>query len=194
MSSEEILQGHWRKQVDTNWAGAWCLTGLPNQSAIVRIAKVSKLIGVKVQGNMKDVIAVTFEPNDYVKVPMILNATNAKAISAVKRQLSKVGSPEYKNASNVESWIGLRITLQVMIGKAFGEDGVEMLRVSKTPPPQTDEPKKKEVMGIDHPKFAAAREAVKAGTCSIDYVTQNYDVNEQAMAELKAVLPKGGTK
>jgi FKBP-type peptidyl-prolyl cis-trans isomerase 2 len=87
---------------------------------------------------------------------MIMNSTNLKTISKT------LESPY------IEEWIGKKIEVAVEKVKAFGEIH-DALRVIKTNLELT--PK--------HPKWNGAKEAIKAGTVTIDQIKKSYTISPE---------------
>ena len=108
---------HWKELMDSPYLGAYCLQ--PGQEIILTISKVGKESVIGADGKKEDCLVIHFAERD-VK-PMIVNATNAKAISKVA------------DSPRVEHWVGKKIQVYIEKVKAFG-DIVEALRVRKTAP------------------------------------------------------------
>lgn len=108
---------HWKELMDSPYLGAYCLQ--PGQEIVLTIAKVGKESVIGADGKKEDCLVIHFAERD-VK-PMIVNATNAKAISKVA------------DSPRVEHWVGKKIQVYIEKVKAFG-DIVEALRVRKFAP------------------------------------------------------------
>lgn len=112
---------HWKELMDSPYLGAYCLQ--PGQEIVLTIAKVGKESVIGADGKKEDRLVIHFAERD-VK-PMIVNATNAKAISKVA------------DSPRVEHWVGKKIQVYIEKVKAFG-DVVEALRVRKFAPKESE--------------------------------------------------------
>lgn len=109
---------HWKKLTNPDYLGAWFFE--PGQEIVATISHVDVQKVVGTDGKPEDCTIVHFKENA-IK-PLILNTTNAKAISRVCKS-------EY-----IEQWAGHAITLYVQSGvKAFGTV-TDAVRVRPTPP------------------------------------------------------------
>ncbi len=93
---------HWKKMTTTNYFGSWDLDG---RDMIVRILEVKQEVITNTQGREEKPVAYL----DGGLKPLILNATNMKAIAKA------LGSPY------IEDWIGRKIQLYTEKVPAFGE-------------------------------------------------------------------------
>lgn len=108
---------HWKKLDNPDYIGAYAFQ--PGEEKIVTIKQVRREVVTGAEGKKEECTVVHFvEPEK----PLILNATNGKAIQ-------KVAGSGY-----IEEWAGVRIILKVETVKAFG-DIVDAVRVSKKKPP-----------------------------------------------------------
>jgi len=110
---------HWRKFHETEFLGAHDLQGLGKEEIVLKI-KSANGANVKDQnGSSSNCLTMTFEGG---AKPMIINTTNAKAVSKV------VGS------NFIEDWPGHHITVYIQKDvKAFGSV-VDALRIRTTKP------------------------------------------------------------
>lgn len=109
---------HWKKLENPDYIGSYAFQ--PGETKTLTIARVVREMIHGVDGKTEECTVVYFsEPEK----PLILNVTNAKAISKI------AGSPY------IEKWAGVRVYLHVEKVKAFGEV-VDAVRVKKTAPPQ----------------------------------------------------------
>lgn len=106
------MQTHYKRLMNPDYLGAYALD--PGKDLIVTIRSVANEMIIGADGKKEECIVARFGERD-IK-PMILNATNCKAITKL------AGSPF------IENWQGLKIQLYVEKVKAFG-DVVEALRV-----------------------------------------------------------------
>lgn len=108
---------HWKKLDNPDYIGAYAFQ--PGEEKVVTIKQVRREVVTGAEGKKEECTVVHFvEPEK----PLILNATNGKAIQ-------KVAGSGY-----IEEWAGVRIILKVETVKAFG-DIVDAVRVSKKKPP-----------------------------------------------------------
>lgn len=115
---------HWRKFHETEFLGAFDLEMQNVTEAVLKIETVSSKSVKDDKGRSETVLTCEFEGVDK---PMILNATNCKAIE-------KVAQTPY-----IENWKGTEVTLYIQKGiKAFGKV-VDGLRIRDFKPvPQAD--------------------------------------------------------
>lgn len=109
---------HWKKLTNPDYLGAYAFQ--PGEEKTVTIASVGRELVTGAEGKQEECIVARFQEAD-VK-PMILNATNCKAIAKL-----------YKTAY-IEEWAGKRVTVRVQAVRAFGET-VDALRVKPQLPP-----------------------------------------------------------
>tara|TARA_R110002126_G_scaffold289683_2_gene445254 strand:- start:5861 stop:6367 length:507 start_codon:yes stop_codon:yes gene_type:complete len=110
---------HWRTFHETEFLGAFDLTEQGVEEKILTITSaVSKTVKDE-KGKNETILSCSFQEE---KKPMILNATNCKAIQKVS------GSPY------INKWTGVRVTIYIKKGiKAFGKV-VDGLRIKETAP------------------------------------------------------------
>lgn len=150
---------HFKKLRNPNYIGSYEL--MTGGSPIELIVTIEKVVKEMVQnGDKKEEAMVCYLKG---QKPMIVNSTNAKAIS------SSVGSPY------IEDWVGKKITLYVAQIKAFGEK-VDALRVKK-------EAVALPVLNSNHPKWNDAITALKAGNTTIEKIKLSYQVNEKELQD-----------
>ncbi|MBQ9270416.1 MAG: hypothetical protein IJ206_13065 [Oscillospiraceae bacterium] len=112
---------HWKKLTNPDYIGSWAFD--PGQEIVATISGVNQQDVIGSDGKKEVCTIVHFaEP---IK-PLILNTTNAKAIS-------KVAKSEY-----IEDWVGHKIQLYVERVRAFGET-VDAVRVRPTKPKPVQE-------------------------------------------------------
>lgn len=107
---------HWKKLKNNNYIGAYMLE--PGQEIILTITKIENNEVVGEGGEKSEGTLMYFKEVDK---PMILNSTNAKAITSIY------------DSPYIEDWIGKKIQLFSMKIRAFGEN-LEALRVRKWNP------------------------------------------------------------
>ena len=110
---------HWRNWHETEFLGAFDLDDRGVSEITVLITSAQSKVVKDTNGRDETILSCNFEGIDK---PMILNATNCKAIEKVS------GSPY------IEGWAGTNVTLYVQKGiKAFGKV-VDGLRIKTTKP------------------------------------------------------------
>lgn len=112
---------HWKKLNNPDFLGAYAFE--PGQEMTLTIASVRQEPVMGADGKKEDCIVARFKEN--VK-PMILNATNCKAITKL-----------YKSPY-IEDWAGKQVTVRVQQVKAFG-DVVDALRIKPELPAKAPE-------------------------------------------------------
>jgi len=141
---------HYKKLRNPNYIGSYeLMTGGEPIELVVTIERATK--EMVQNGDKKEEAMVVYLKG---QKPMIVNATNAKAIT------SALGSPY------VEEWSGKRITLYVARIKAFGET-VDALRVRKDAPGLPE-------LTASHPKWNDAIQALKAKNTTIEQIKKSY--------------------
>lgn len=137
------LLKHWRAFDNPDYIGAYAFQ--PGEEKIVTISRVSRETVVGNEGKQEECTIIHFEEN---AKPLILNATNGKAIEKLA------------DSPFIEKWPGVRIVLGVEKVKAFGEvrDAVrvknkKLPRKEQQLPPCTD--CKKPIHGTE--KVSASR-------------------------------------
>lgn len=114
---------HWRSLTNPNYIGAYAFQ--PGEEKIGTIAYVREESVIGADGKKEDCTVVHFAEKDLK--PLILNTTNAKAITKL------YGTPY------IEEWAGKRVIMVVRLVKAFGEV-VDAVRIKPERPPEADKP------------------------------------------------------
>lgn len=156
---------HIRKMQDNNYLGEW---DLPLENEGLFIATITKIeIGQVIgSGNKKSEKPLVFFKE--FKKPLVLNATNRKAIT------SAIQSPY------IEDWIGKKIKLyRIKNLKAFGET-LDAIRV-KNEPVTIELP----IMDKNHKKFESAITAIINGTATITEIEKKYIISEEFINEIQ---------
>ena len=113
--SEQLT--HWKRLRNPDYFGAYAMPTDGSEIVLtIKSARQENVMGT--DGKKSECLVIYFQEN--VK-PMILNSTNAKAISKVAK------------SNFIEKWAGTKIQIYVARIRAFGED-VEALRVRQTAP------------------------------------------------------------
>lgn len=155
---------HWRKLRNPLYIGSYeLMTGGEPRDMVVEIVSASKELVQN--GDKKEDCMVLKLKN---QKPLIVNATNAKAIA------SATGSVY------VEDWSGKRITLYVVKIKAFGE-WHDALRVRKEAPKEPTKPD----LNPNHEKWQGAVDALKSKKTTIDAIQKTYNINDENLKLLE---------
>lgn len=162
MTSKTLPKTHWRKLYNPNYLGSYSLEEGKDMILTIKDVTLENVTGS--DGKTDECTVVKWVEN--VK-PMILNKTNASAISKV------MGSPY------IEDWKGKSIQLYVTQIKAFGEI-VDALRVRPFSP-KTE----KEVLSPSHKSWEKAKEAISQGNITVDKIRRKYTLSEENYLLLK---------
>lgn len=141
---------HWKKLSNPDYLGAYAFE--QGQEMTLTIASVKQEMVTGADGKSEECIVARFKEN--VK-PMILNATNCKAISKL-----------YKTPY-IEEWAGKQVIIRVQQVKAFG-DLVDALRIKPEIPAKAPEFKCGECGKVLKPYGNMNARALA------DYTRQNY--------------------
>lgn len=155
---------HYRSLRNPNYLGGWALmTGGEPKNMVVEIDRANKEL---VQNGDKKEDAMVLHLKN--QLPIIVNATNAKAISKAL------------NSPFVEDWVGKKIELTVKKIKAFG-DWHEALRVLDVAPTEPT----KESLNPNHAKWNDAINALKLKKTTIEQIQKLYLLNDDHLKELQ---------
>lgn len=161
---------HWRTGCKSEYVGVEIL---PNGNPI--IATISHIVwdeNAIVQGSKKPSWIAYFKES-YITKPMILNSVNRKRII-------KIANTDYP-----ETIKDLRVVLTQELTRDPNDGGkIYGLRIGRDAPAGKD----RIVIGTD--KFNAAIVALKNGQCDLNYITDKYEVSEEAMKLFKEALNK----
>lgn len=150
------MKTHWKKLDNPNYLGAYSLMDGEEKDLTLTIDKV--VIEEVATDRGTDTCKVAYFKED--QKPMILNATNCKAISVI------YGTPY------IEDWSGKKITIYVARIKAFG-DTVEALRIRKKKP-QVQKPE----LDPHHHKWEAIKAGLNLNQCTLEDVKRNYSLSK----------------
>lgn len=160
---------HYKTLRNPHYLGAWALmTGGEPKNMVVEIVKANK---EHVQNGDKKEEAMLIHLKN--QLPVIVNATNAKAITKA------LGSPY------IEDWVGKRIELTAKKVKAFGE-WHEALRVVDVAPSAPT----KESLNPNHPSWQKSIDAIKSKAYTIEQIHAKYLINDDHLKELKDAASK----
>lgn len=161
----ETNKTHYKKLRNPNYIGSYEL--MVGSTSIELNVTIERAVKEMVQNGDKKEEAMVI----YLKghKPMIVNSTNAKAITKAL------------NSPYIEDWAGKEITLYVAKIKAFGEF-VDALRV-KTITSIKQLPN----LEVNTPNFEAVKKALQGGNYTIEQVKSKYNVSVevQKMLEVK---------
>jgi len=145
------MKHHWKQLKNPDYLGAWDFQEGEVKITIVKDVKQDEVYDPKSR-TKEDCTTVSFSNGPK---PLILNTTNAKAISKI------VGSPY------VEDWIGKSIPLQVELVKAFNEI-VPAVRVSTLP-----------ILTVTNEKYKDIAAAIKAKKATIEQVKNRFVITKE---------------
>jgi hypothetical protein len=115
---------HWKKLRNPDYIGAYSMPTDGSEIILtIRNAKTEKVSAS--DGKKSDCLVIYFQEQNWK--PMILNATNSKAIQ-------KVAKTPY-----IEKWSGVKVQIYTAKVSAFGEQ-VDALRIRTVAPKVTDQP------------------------------------------------------
>jgi FKBP-type peptidyl-prolyl cis-trans isomerase 2 len=148
------MKTHFKKLRNPDYLGSWDLADQDGnfKNRILTIKGVEKKMVHDGKGGQEECVTVAFHESK----PMVMNSTNLKTI------WKSLDTPY------IEDWVGKKIELTVQKVKAFGEVH-DALRVVKTSLELT--PK--------HPKWNGAKEAIKAGTVTIEQIKKQYTISPE---------------
>lgn len=150
------MKTHWKKLTNPDYLGAYSIED--GKDLNVTISKVVREM-ITGTGGKKEECTVAHLVNNK---PMILNNTNCK-------QISKLAASSF-----IEDWAGLTITVYVAKIRAFGEDGVECLRVRKNLPIV-----KLPELTPKHKRWNDAKKAILEGSVTIEQIKQSFTLTKE---------------
>lgn len=146
------------------------------------IERIDYLAETKVNGRTEtNVWVATFAPNQYTKLPMLLNSTNRKRIAKL--------FPDCNGYINLLKNIPVRLTRELTRDVQDGGD-TWGLRISKTPASKPATPNKPVLTKENEKIWSQAVQYLKAGH-SIDKIKKNYDLSEEAEKQLMEEVQNG---
>lgn len=148
---------HWKKLTNPEYLGACHL--VPGSDSVVTIEKVVREM-VTGTGGKKEECTVAYLTN-VTPNKMILNNTNCKTIAKMYD-------------SYIEGWAGESISIYIAKIRAFGEEGVECLRIREKKPER-----KKPELTPQHKRWAGARKAISEGNATIDQIKKNFTITNE---------------
>ena len=154
------MQTHWKKLTNPLYIGAYDFA--PGEERTLTVKSVKRDMVVGPDGKKEECTVIEFTQGK----PMIANVTNCKAIAKAH------GTPY------IEEWAGKAITLYVAKINAFGEKGVDALRVRPVAP-KTGKP----VLTPTDPKYPAVEKFMRDGG-DIEKVRSQFELS----AEMETTL------
>jgi hypothetical protein len=129
--------------------------------------------------NQKGMWEAYFCPNPYTKLPIILNATNRKRLFRLS------GTPYLETLKDFP----IRLTQEKARDVRDGGEtmGIRISMIKPKNPVRTDAKqisKEKDILTIDHPRYARVKESISSGTATIEDVEKVFIVSE----EVKKIL------
>lgn len=153
------MKTHWKKLTNPDYLGSYDFA--EGEERIVTVAKI-ELKEVTGPDGKKDHCTIATFKEAYK--PMIINSTNAKAITKL------AGSPY------IEDWTGLQFKIVVTKVKAFG-DIVDALRIKSE---KVVKPK----LELNTPNFEACRKAYQTDKNSIEKIKAKYSIEPNVLEAL----------
>lgn len=156
-----MTKTHYKKLMNPNYLGSWDVD--PEVGYLdITIIRVDKELVSGIGGEKEECVVATLKDHK----PMILNATNLKAIK-------KVFQSPY-----IEDWKNKTVRVQVEKVKAFG-DIWDALRI------KVEKIDSRENLTPDSPRWSGAVQALKDGKCKIDYIKKNFKVTAENIKKLQ---------
>jgi hypothetical protein len=148
------MKTHFKKLRNPDFLGSWDLADQDGnfKNRILTIKEVTKQMVHDGKGGQEECVTVKFHESK----PMIMNSTNLKTIHKT------LGTPY------IEDWVGQKIEITVQQVKAFGEihDALRVIKANLELTPK-------------HPKWNGAKEAIKAGTVTIEQIKKSYTISPE---------------
>jgi hypothetical protein len=154
------MKTHWKKLENPDYIGAYSLD--EGKDKTVTITRVVREM-VTGTGGKKEECTVAYLKGEK---PFILNRTNMKMIQKI------YGTPY------IEEWANKSLTLYVSKIKAFGEDGVECLRIRNKAPEKPE-------LTPQHDKWDGAVKALQSQSVTIEQIKKQYKLSAQNEKLLK---------
>lgn len=151
------MKTHWKKLRNPLYLGSYDFE--EKEERTLKITKVEKIPVMGADGKQEDCTVCHFEGSK----PMILNSTNAKAITKA------TGTPY------IEEWAGKTVTLYTQKIRAFGEM-VDALRIKTTVA--------KVLPTLDDKRFTDALKAIEAKTYTVEQLKATYTLTPQQLAKI----------
>lgn len=157
-----MTKTHWKTFHSPDYIGAYAFQ--PGETKVLTISHASQEKVMGNSGKSDDCLVVHWQGSD--EKPLIVNATNAKAIQAVA------------GSGYIEDWQGVAIELYTTEVTAFGETR-DAVRVKKYPPRV-----KNPALTSAHPAYDKVAAAVQNGYTR-EQVEQKYTVSDAVWADLQ---------
>jgi len=174
MAEQEQVFKHYRYSGKLSHIGC---ESLPNGKDItVTIERISFVENEVINGDKQSAWVCYFKPNEYFKLPMILNATNRKRLAKLS------GTPYLETVQN------LTVTLTQEMDKAIGGGKDFALRISniKASQVQAEKPIIKQPLTLTSEKYEGLKKWLsESGT--LTGLLKAYEPDSECMVELKKI-------
>jgi len=171
---ETEVNEHWKKAFDYDWVGTYVLPDGKPISVVIK--SVMKAEDAKVMGRSKNILLAHFEPNQYFKVPMIINKENSKRLT---RLTLKARPCDWKNIPVV--------LCQEMDKMPDGtKDWALRIDVEASKKIQTA-PKVKPALDVKSPNYKDIRAWLEVAENKLEVVVAKYELSKEALDDLKTV-------
>lgn len=161
------METNWKKIYTSDYLGSWDIENGVDTVVTIESFDLDTVQANQSQRSRSEVITLKFK--EFNK-PMIINRTNAKAITKVT------------GSYDMNDWIGANVTIYTKMVKAFGDE-VMALRI------RTIAPRPKAKPTLTDERFAKAVEAIKNGTATIEQVSK-YELTEEQKTQLETLKTK----
>lgn len=151
---------HYKKLMNPNYLGSWDVP--EGKELAITIQSVTKELVADPTGSKEECVVAKLKGNK----PMILNATNCKAIK-------KIFDSPY-----IEDWQNKTVMVRVEKVKAFGEIWDALRIVTK----KTDQ---REELTPTSKRWNGAIEALKEGKCDIAYIKKTFRISPKDIKKLE---------
>jgi len=152
------MKTHFKKMQDPNYLGSWDLMDADGniKDVVLTIKVVEKQKIFDGKGGSEDLPVLVFTDDKYK--PMVMNATNLKAVAKVTGSVF------------IEDWAGCKIQITVKKVKAFGDihDALRIVEKMIVLPELTPE----------HKRWDGAKVGLKNGSITMEQIYKNYTLTE----------------
>ena len=152
------MKTHFKKMQDPNYLGSWDLMddngNVKDVTLTIKCVEKRKVFDGK--GGSEDLPVLVF--TDVKIKPMVMNATNLKAVAKVT------------GSNFIEDWSGFKVKITVKKVKAFG-DVHDALRISEEIVTLPE-------LNPQHARWEGAKTALKAGNVTVEQIRKTYKLTE----------------
>lgn len=171
--AEEQVYKHYRYSGKLSHVGCECL---PNGHDItVTIERISFVDNEVINGEKQSAWVCYFKPNNYFKLPMVLNATNRKRLAKLS------GTPYLETVQN------LTVTLCQEMDKAIGGGKDWALRISNIRAKMPETVVEKKLLTLQSPNFAEIKTWLASEKGTMAGLLKAYEPDSECMVELRKV-------